>query len=261
MEWESVYRCGRLPPNRYPSNSYMSTAESTAIFTRSWSLYDLITAHNYMFHREIYREVENLLRSRSDTGSCRILDLGCGNARYLAPCLKRLSPQVYEGVDLSEAALGEAEGYLSELSGEVILTRGDLLEVVEKTTSKWDVIFSGFAVHHLTLDEKARFFQAAGYSLSAKGWLIMVDVVREEDQDREGFLKDYVKFMREKWIAIPDDQLNEACAHVREHDYPECLSTLNALARKAGLDGRIVSRQAQHHILLFERPIQRKAEA
>ena len=40
--------------------------------------------------------------------SIRLLDLGCGNARYLAPCLKRFPPTIYEGVDLSEAALAEA---------------------------------------------------------------------------------------------------------------------------------------------------------
>lgn len=231
----------------------MNKAESTAIFTRSWSLYDLITAHNYMFHREIYRDVENLLVCRSDTGSCRVLDLGCGNARYLAPALKPLSPLVYEGVDLSEAALGEAREYLADLPGKIILTHGDFLKAVEKSALTWDVIFSGFAVHHLTVDEKGRFFQAAGRCLSEKGWLIIVDVVREEDQDRESFLNDYVKFMREKWTAIPEDQLNEACAHVREHDYPECLSTLNALAQDAHLGaGRVIGRKAQHHILLFE---------
>jgi SAM-dependent methyltransferase len=233
----------------------MNNLESTTIFTRSWSLYDLITEHNYMFHREIYSVVEDLLGNRDDAGSCCLLDLGCGNARYLAPSLKRLSPRVYEGVDLSEAALGEAREYLAGLPGEVILTHGDLLEAVERTDRAWDVIFSGFAVHHLSQDDKARFFHKAGRCLSKNGWLIIVDVVREENQDRESFLDDYLKFMREKWAAIPQDQLEEACAHVRKHDYPERLSTLNVLAQKAGLGAaRLVGRQAQHHILLFTRP-------
>lgn len=233
----------------------MNNPDSTAIFTRSWSLYDLITEHNYMFHREIYSAVEDLLGNREDAGSCNLLDLGCGNARHLALSLKRLSPRVYEGVDLSEAALGEAREYLGGLPAEIILTHGDLLEAVERTDRRWDVIFSGFAVHHLFLEEKARFFHAAGHCLSKKGWLIIVDVVREENQDRESFLDDYLKFMREKWAAIPKDQLEEACAHVREHDYPERLSTLNRLAQQAGLaPACLVGRQAQHHILLFTRP-------
>jgi len=232
----------------------MNDAESTAIFTRSWSLYDLITEHNYMFHREIYRSVEELMEHRDDRGSYRLLDLGCGNARYLAPYLKRFPPSMYEGVDLSQAALVEAREYLADLPGEVILARGELLEAIEATGKTWEVIFSGFAIHHLAPDEKARFFRAAGRCLSQKGWLIMVDVVREENQDRKTFLDEYLRFMREEWAEIPQDQLEEACTHVRDHDYPERLSTLSAMAQEAGLGpARVIGRQAQHHVLLFSR--------
>src|SRR5678810_362727 len=121
----------------------MTSAEPTTIFTRSWSLYDLLTEHNYMFHNEIYSSVADLLALRSDKGHYRLLDLGCGNARYLAPCLKRSPPALYEGVDLSEAALAEAREYLAELAGQVILTHGDLLEAVEATGKTWDILFTG----------------------------------------------------------------------------------------------------------------------
>jgi cyclopropane fatty-acyl-phospholipid synthase-like methyltransferase len=232
----------------------MLFAEPVAIFTRSWSLYDLITEHNYMFHREIYAGVGELLRSRAEGGEYCLLDLGCGNARYLAPCLKRSPPLIYEGVDLSEAALKEAREYLAEVPGEVSLTQGELLQTMESMNQAWDVIFSGFAIHHLNLDEKARFFRAAGRWLSKEGWLILVDVVREENEAREDFLDDYLNFMREKWTSVPPEQLEEACAHVREHDYPECLSTLRRMAGEAGLRStRVISRHAQHHTLLFSR--------
>lgn len=194
----------------------MTSAKATAIFTRSWSLYDLITQHNYMFHREIYAGVEDLLRLRNDQGDYRLLDLGCGNARYLAPCLKRLPPAMYEGVDLSEMALTEAREYLAELPGQVILTHGDLLEAVELTSKTWDVLFTGFALHHLMPEEKARFFCAAGRCLAEKGWLILVDVMREENQSRENYLHGYLQFMHEQWPQVPPEQLEEACAHVRD---------------------------------------------
>lgn len=237
----------------------MISAEPTAIFTRSWSLYDLLTEYNYMFHREIYKGVEDLLKLRVDPGHYHLLDLGCGNARYLAPCLKQAAPAIYEGVDLSEAALAEARGYLEELPGQVILTCGDLLEAVESTGKTWDVIFTGFAIHHLMPDEKARFFRAAGRCLSEQGWLILVDVVRDENQDRESYLDGYLKFMRETWTEVPQHQLEEACTHVRDHDYPECLSTLRGMACEAGLhSSRLISRYAQHHTLLFSRSILEK---
>lgn len=232
----------------------MTSADSTAIFTHSWSLYDLITEFNYMSHQEIYAGVEELLRLRNDREQYCLLDLGCGNARYLAPCLQRLPPASYQGVDLSEAALAEARSYLTELPGQVTLTHGDLLTAVESTDQTWNVIFTGFAIHHLLPEEKTRFFRAAGRCLSANGWLIMVDVVREENQSRESYLDGYLKFMRENWTKVPPDQLEEACTHVHDHDHPECLSTLQEMATAAGLNStRVVSHHAQHHTLLFSR--------
>jgi SAM-dependent methyltransferase len=184
-----------------------------------------------------------------------LLDLGCGNARYLAPCLKRFPPALYEGVDLSEPALMEAQEYLTGLSSQIVLTLGDLLQTVESTDKTWDIIFAGFAVHHLTPEEKARFFRAAGRCLSPEGWLILIDIVREENQDRQSFLDDYLQFMREKWTMVPKDQLEEACGHVGDHDYPESLSILSGMAVAAGLrSARLICRYAQHHVLLFSRP-------
>jgi SAM-dependent methyltransferase len=235
-------------------NSSLGPAAPTAIFTRSWSLYDLLTEYNYMFHREIYADVKDLLAQRAEGRAYRLLDLGCGNARYLAPCLAQTPPATYEGVDLSPAALAEARTYLAGLPARVTLTHGDLLEMVESASATWDVIFTGFAIHHLSPDEKRRFFRAAGHRLSGQGCLILVDVLREEGQDRESYLAGYLKFMREIWTEVPPDQLEEACTHVRDHDYPECLSTLKQMAEDAGLTTcRLVGRHAQHHVLLFSR--------
>ena len=208
-----------------------------------------------MFHQEIYAGVGRLLSLRDDAGHYRLLDLGCGNARYLAPCLRQSPPAVYEGVDLSEAALMEARGYLTDLSGSAVtLTHGDLLEAVEATGKTWDVIFTGFAVHHLSSADKARFFQAVGRCLAENGWLILVDVVREENQSREDYLDGYLKCMRDNWIKVPLDQLEEACTHVYDHDYPEYFSTLQEMAAAAGLQAsRIVNQYGQHHTLLFAR--------
>lgn len=205
-----------------------------------------------MFHQEIYAGVGQLLRLRDDAGRYRLLDLGCGNARYLAPCLHQSPPALYEGVDLSEAALAEARGYLADLP--VTLTQGDLLEAVEATGKTWDVVFTGFAVHHLTSADKARFFQAVGRCLAETGWLILVDVVREENQSREDYLDGYLSCMRDNWIEVPSDQLEEACAHVHDHDYPEYFSTLQQMAAATGLKAsRVVNHYGQHYTLLFAR--------
>jgi len=229
----------------------MTSSESADLFARSWSLYDHITEHNYMFHQEIYDELAELLKQRLDAGQYRMLDLGCGNARYLVPALLKAMPAHYQGVDLSQVALDEAAGYLAELPS-VTLTHGDLLQAVESTSDTWDVIFTGYALHHLPAEDKARFFQAAARCLSPGGWLVMVDVVRQEEQSREHYLEGYLKFMRETWVKVPPEQLDEACAHVESYDFPESRSNLNEMAQASGLNhSRLISQYVQHHTLLF----------
>ncbi|UCH53792.1 MAG: class I SAM-dependent methyltransferase [Pseudomonadota bacterium] len=232
----------------------MTSAESTAIFRRAWSLYDLIAAHNYMYHREIYAKLADLLMRHQRPNRYRVLDLGCGNARFFAPCLMQSPPAHYEGVDLSEAALEEARGYLAKLPCPVVLRHGDLLEAAESTDKQWDVVFTGFALHHLTSAEKARFFRSVERSLSDSGWLLMVDVVREENQSREDYLAGYLRLMREQWTQIPRDQLETACEHVAAYDYPESPSTLASMAGAAGLTSSLLlNRYGQHYSVLFSR--------
>jgi SAM-dependent methyltransferase len=232
----------------------MTTAETTTFFTRNWSVYDEIAKHNYMFHREMYANIADLLKRRKDCNQYRLLDLGCGNARFLAPSLLQFSPAHYQGVDLSEAALEEARTYLAGLSCPIVLTHGDLLESVESTDMKWDVIFTGFALHHLLYEKKARFFQAVGRCLSNDGWLRRFEVVREDNQSREDYLEVYIRDMRERWTQIPQDQLEDACAHVATCDFPECLSTLNEMAKSSGLNhSQVISRYGRHCGVLFSR--------
>jgi cyclopropane fatty-acyl-phospholipid synthase-like methyltransferase len=232
----------------------MSNTETTAFFSRSWSVYDLIAEHNYMSHREIYATVAELLKLRKDRNQYRLLDLGCGNARFLAPVLKQFPPAHYQGVDLSDTALEEARTFLAGLSCTILLTHGDMLEAVETTDKKWDVIFTGFALHHLSSEQKARFFQAAGKCLSTDGWLLLVDVVRDESQSREDYLDGYLSDMRERWKQIPADQLETACAHVAAYDHPEHFSTLQDMAKASGLiNSRLICRYGQHHAVLFSR--------
>ena len=231
----------------------MTSSESADLFARSWSLYDHITEHNYMFHQEIYDELAELLKQRLDAGQYRMLDLGCGNARYLVPALLKPMPAHYQGVDLSQVALDEAAGCLAELPS-VTLTHGDLLQAVESTSDTWDVIFTGYALHHLPAEDKARFFQAAARCLSPGGWLVMVDVVRQEEQSREHYLEGYLKFMRETWVKVPPEQLDEACAHVESYDFPETLSALDEMARVTGLNkSNVISRYGPHYTVIFSR--------
>jgi SAM-dependent methyltransferase len=225
--------------------------DQTALFRKSWTLYDEITERNYMCHREIYAAVATLLRSRSAGNPYTVLDLGCGNARFLAPCLEASPPAAYHGVDLSSAALGEAEDHLSGISKKT-LTRGEMLSFLEGSSGSFDLIFTGFAVHHLDTEAKQRFFKASSLRLAPCGELIMVDVARGEGETRECYLESYIRMMRTAWTGISPEHLEEACAHVKAHDFPETVTGLKQMAFRAGFSqSRLVARHGQHHLLEF----------
>ncbi|MCA9312686.1 MAG: methyltransferase domain-containing protein [Phycisphaerales bacterium] len=225
--------------------------DEISLFRQSWTLYDAITHENYMFHRELYACVADMLRQRRAQGDYSILDLGCGSARFLSPCLRAAPPESYVGVDLSAVALDEARGYLEGVPS-VALHGADMLEFVAEMTGEVDVIFSGYAVHHLDLAGKEALFQASRARLRPGGEFIMIDVMRGEGESREQYLEDYLGQMRRSWTAVIPEQLEEACRHVAEFDFPESLSTLTCMATDAGFGGtRLVERHAQHQLAVF----------
>ena len=222
----------------------------TELFRNSWSLYDAITDRNYMFHRELYGTLGRVLGAR-DASPASLLDLGCGNARFLAPCLRAMKLSRYTGVDLSATALDEATDHLAGIEG-VSLRQAEMLGFLEQQSEPYDLIFSGFALHHLGTAEKARFLQRCRECLTPSGSLLLLDVVRAPGEDRETYLRGYIGFMRTEWTALSPDHLEEACSHVSAYDFPETLEALTEMAAGAGFrDTTLLDRRAQHHLIRF----------
>lgn len=203
-------------------------------FNASWSVYDIALERNYMFHREIYAEVLRQLQA-CPVGRYALLDLGCGSARYLAAALAQHPPQRYVGVDLAATALAEAGHLLRPLGFDVELRQGDLLGAIQQTPDgSFDVVFAGFAIHHLLETEKQTFFHHARRVLKPGGFFLMPDAVRHEDETRELYLERYVRNLRETWTALSPEQAGGVIEHITGQDFPETPSTLARLAREAG---------------------------
>lgn len=223
--------------------------DHASLFRKSWTLYDALTAENYMFHRELYAGVAEILEKRRATGPYKMLDLGCGNARFLAPCLRRVPAARYDGVDLSAAALAEGVSYLAGMEN-VFLHEGDMVDFAETTPHRYDLIFTGYAVHHLKLEQKERLLRACARAVTPGGEIVMIDVLREDGQDRDSYLANYLRLMREEWTAISGAMIEEACAHVAAHDDPASYSELCAVAAKTGWPRvEVIDRHGPHHLL------------
>jgi SAM-dependent methyltransferase len=203
-------------------------------FFQVWDTYAKVVAANYMFHRELGEAIKAALRDHFGDRSFSILDLGCGDAATLAPLLVGLPLKSYQGADLSEAALKLAAKNLSGLSCPVNLMEADFMEALSGAPAQ-DVIYSSFAVHHLTTERKAEFFRLAAQRLNPNGLLVLVDVAREEGQSLPAYHHSYCAWLRDTMVALSREEADQICDHLVNNDLPEPYSLLAAQAEAAGL--------------------------
>lgn len=216
----------------------------------TWEVYRKIVSNNNMFHSEIYADVAAQLHTQSQPFS--LLDLGCGDAANLAPVLANVPVSHYCGVDLSATALALAKANLGGLAGSVELRCGDLLQELYAQDHGVDVVFSSFALHHLSFAKKAEFFRQTHRRLKTGGFLLLVDTFRAAHEDRDAYLQAYCGWLRGTWRGIDDAEKDLACRHIIENDFPETLADLQTFAGQAGFSAsQTISSYQWHQVLRF----------
>jgi len=230
------------------------TNTATENFFDEWTIYEQILARNYMHHDDIFREVERFLADRYGNSSFSLLDLGCGSARHVALALQGRSVSLYVGYDLSDVALAHAARNLAVLKFPVDLFRGDLLDGVRTGGETFDVIFSSFALHHLSSVQKAEFFQSAHERLDDCGVLLLIDTMRDDGEERANYLDRYCSWLRSRCKTLSTEALDFLCEHIRNNDFPETIMDLGAMASKAGFCQPIeLNRFRWHHSWVFKK--------
>src|ERR1700724_2245126 len=203
-----------------------------------------VVAANYMHHMDIRAHIERVLRAQFAGRPFSFLDLGCGDAATLAPLLASMAVQRYKGVDLSESALALAAENLKFLSCPVELVCRDILAALAADSALYDVVYTSFALHHLSTEQKAEFFRRVAQRLE-----------KEEDESLPVYLRRYCDWLRSDWSALDAEEKASACDHILNNDRPETFSVLRALAQAAGLgDAVAVARYGWHRVLCFSAP-------
>lgn len=221
-------------------------------FFDEWAIYDQILAHNYMHHDDIFGDVQRFFANRYGNSPFSLLDLGCGSAYHIARALRGRSVSRYVGYDLADVALEHAASNLADLACPKELRRGDLLDGVRTGSAIFDVIFSSFALHHLSSVQKTDFFQSAHESLSEGGVLLLIDTMRDDGEERAIYLDRYCSWLRLRCKTLSTDALDFLCEHIRNNDFPETIMDFSAMAAKAGFCDPIeINRFRWHHTWYF----------
>ena len=224
-------------------------------FESAWATYAAILDNNYMCHREIFDALGSCLASHHDGRPFSLIDLGCGDARFIAKALRGTAIGRYVGCDIADTALAEAVRQLTALPCAVELQEKDLMEALSSGDEPFDVVFTSFAVHHLQTPEKAEFFRQAARRTVPGGLLVMIDVMRAEGEDRMIYLQRYTDRARAHWTNLTQDAIAAICRHIDDRDFPEAPSALTRMAEEAGFGApTVLPAYGDHHTLIWQRP-------
>lgn len=222
------------------------------MFQNSWNLYRKIVDHDYMFHTSIYADLGRYLEGLQEVEPLAVVELGCGDASQSMEAFKRCKLASYLGLDLSEPALELAARNLAGLPCPVRLELADMLEGLSLIEAPVDVIFSGFALHHLAVEDKARFFALSRNALKPGGLLLLTDVMREPGQSRDDYLKAYLGYAEQHWQSLVPAEFTLLREHVGNFDYPETAETYERMARESGFaSSRQLSRHTWHQTWIY----------
>ncbi len=141
---------------------------------------------------------------------------------------------------------------------DVALIETDLLryltDAATRDAPRSDLILTGYVIHHLSVEEKQRFFTRCREALAPAGSLVFYDLFRRPRETRDQCVAAYTGLIAARW-GLVGEALENTCRHVREHDFPETLATISAIARDAGFVEpgveRFVAADGFHRLLCF----------
>ncbi len=215
--------------------NHASESDPITLFRSNWATYQKLLQHNYMFHHELVRASQGLIQSMDRPLS--LVDLGCGDASLSQALFKNNQISRYIACDLSQPALQIAKANLAPWSSQLELNCLDMLEQLGQIPDRsLDLVFSSYAIHHLTDQSKLALFKECFRVLKQSGSFMLIDVMRNDGQSRDDYLDQYLCMVKNDWVAINSIECNRITEHVRANDFPLSPSEYQSLARQAGFD-------------------------
>ena len=236
---------------KYTKPTYFTNVEN---YFSKVDVYSKIVSQNYMHHVEIFGELKLFLKKEFGNKPFKLLELGCGNAFFISQVLKDTNIELYTAYDLSGDLINEAKKNMNLVNCQKDFIVADLSkEFLNKDIKeKYDVIWSSFMLHHLTLSDKERFFKKCLDGLNNNSYFIFVDVVNDYNS-REEFLTYWKDRVETHWTILNNQDKEYVYDHVFNYDFPENFAKYQEIAKDASFkNSRKVFQKDHYAYMMFK---------
>jgi ubiquinone/menaquinone biosynthesis C-methylase UbiE len=214
------------------SDRMVSGNPAANVFEREWRTYRKMVDNNYLFHREAYACLRDIV-TREVAGPFRFLDIACGDASATVAALAGKPIAQYWGIDLSAEALAIAARNLAALDCRVELQRGDFEDLLARSQQSVDVAWIGLSLHHLEAARKLAVMRQIRQIIGERGLFLAYENASPDDEDRAGWLRRW-DGLEPHWTAYSRAEWRLMADHVHGHDFPETSARWHLLGRDAG---------------------------
>jgi SAM-dependent methyltransferase len=226
------------------------------LFTTHWKTYQQVILSNYMLHRDFSVMSDAIIGEAAARGPLRVLDPGCGDAVLIADQLKGHTVLSYTGYDLSGHALELALTNLDGVSRTLHLREGRMEELIGEETGRYNLVYSSYAIHHLSDAQKRSFLKDLYAHLEPGGSFFLIDIFRLDGQDREAYVAGYINMIQEHWDDLVQEEKQRIFDHIRSFDFPATVSDMTIWGKEAGfLVEPCPVIDSRHFALVMRRPV------
>jgi ubiquinone/menaquinone biosynthesis C-methylase UbiE len=221
------------------ANQDQAASLDNTFFERQWQIYQKVLENDYMGHRAIYSILQQFW-VKHFSRPFSLLELGCGDASFTCRSLSGVPLARYHGIDRSEEALQMARTNTAELPCPACFSQGDLLDLIrelaEVKREGFDAILMSFVLHHFSRDQKDEIIGRLHTLLNRNGVVLLIDVMRPRDEDRDVYIGRYLADVRQRWSRLTQEEYTLVEDHISENDFPETQETLCDFAKKRGFN-------------------------
>jgi SAM-dependent methyltransferase len=214
------------------ANCDVEKVDEVREYFNGWSLYQKAMCANYLHHMEVYKLLHELMESSLEAFS--ILDLGCGDAHFMAEALSSTGIERYTGVDISPVALDLARKNLQAINCQKSFLNRDLSSVVEEVAEEQDLIWTGLSMHHLTHSQKGRFISRCFQILKPGGRLLAYEPTLREGEDVDHHTQRWWEVCKSQWNDLTPEEKTAMYRHVASSDFPESVSVMKEMGLSSG---------------------------